>query len=482
MASKLAKAATLLCRNGLRQPQIHVTTCLGSQWSNKRHTATYPQTLLNVPETRVTTLGNGLRVASEDSGIPTCTVGLWIDAGSRYETEKTNGVAHFLEHMIFKGTKNRTQMELELEIENMGAHLNAYTSREQTVYYAKAFANDLPKAVEILADIVQNSTLGETEINRERGVILREMEEVETNLQEVIFDHLHATAYQGTALGRTILGPTENIKSITKEDLLDYISTHYKGPRIVLSAAGGVDHDHLVDLAHQNLGNLGTEYENEIPLLPPCRFTGSEIRVRDDAMPLAHVAIAVESVGWAHPDTIPLMVANTMIGTWDRSHGGGTNVASKLASVCTEGNLCHSFQSFNTCYNDTGLWGMYFISDRTTIEDMMFYLQKEWMRLCTSVTESEVERAKNLLKTNMLLQLDGSTPICEDIGRQMLCYDRRIPLPELDARINAISAKTIRDVCTRYIYDKCPAVAGVGPIEQLPDYNRVRGGMYWVRF
>ncbi len=139
-------------------------------------------------------------------------MGIWIDAGSRFESEKTNGTAHFLEHMAFKGTSRRSQTDLELEVENMGAHLNAYTSREQTVYYAKAFSKDLPKAVDILSDILQNSTLGEAEIERERGVILREMQEVETNLQEVVFDHLHSTAYQGTPLGRTILGPSENIK------------------------------------------------------------------------------------------------------------------------------------------------------------------------------------------------------------------------------------------------------------------------------
>ncbi|RXM32307.1 Mitochondrial-processing peptidase subunit beta [Acipenser ruthenus] len=394
------------------------------------------QVVLNVPETKVTPLENGLRVASEDSGLTTCTVGLWIDAGSRYENEKNNGTAHFLEHMAFKGTKKRSQLDLELEIENMGAHLNAYTSREQTVYYAKAFSKDLPRAVEILADIVQNSTLGEAEIERERGVILREMQEVETNLQEVVFDYLHATAYQATALGRTILGPTENIKSINRNDLVEYITTHYKGPRIVLAAAGGVSHNQLIDLAKYHFGNLPSTYKGDAPAMPPCRFTGSEIRVRDDKMPLAHIAIAIEAVGWSHPDTIPLMVANTLIGNWDRSFGGGVNLSSKLAQMTCQGNLCHSFQSFNTCYTDTGLWGLYMV----------------W-----------------------------STPICEDIGRQMLCYSRRIPLPELEARIDAIDAKTIKDVCTRYIYDKCPAVAAVGPIEQLPDYNRIRSGMYWLR-
>ncbi|KAL2102465.1 hypothetical protein ACEWY4_001633 [Coilia grayii] len=435
---------------------------------------------LNVPETKVTALENGLRVASENSGLPTCTVGLWIDAGSRYENARNNGTAHFLEHMAFKGTRKRSQLDLELEIENMGAHLNAYTSREQTVYYAKAFSKDLPRAVEILADIIQNSTLGEAEIERERGVILREMQEVETNLQEVVFDYLHATAYQETALGRTILGPTENIKTINRGDLVEYITTHYKGPRIVLAAAGGVNHNELIDLAKFHFGKL-VAAEREAPALPPCKFTGSEIRVRDDKMPLAHIAIAVEAVGWSHPDTIPLMVANTLLGNWDRSFGGGVNLSSKLAQKACQGSLCHSFQSFNTCYTDTGLWGLYMVCEPGTVHDMMYHTQQEWMFLCTAVSETEVDRAKNLLKTNMLLHLDGSTPICEDIGRQMLCYNRRIPLHELEARIDAITADTIKDVCTKYIYNKAPAIAAVGPIEQLPEYNRIRSGMYWLR-
>merc|ERR1711893_12417 len=443
--------------------------------------ATYAQTLVNVPETRVTRLPSGLRVASEDSGLPTATVGIWIDAGSRYENEKNNGVAHFLEHMAFKGTSKRSQTDLELEIENMGAHLNAYTSREQTVYYAKCFSHDIERAVEILADIIQNSTLGEQEIERERSVILREMQEVETNLQEVVFDHLHATAYQGTALGRTILGPTENIKTINRQDLVQYISNHYKGPRMVLSGAGGVEHERLTDLAQKYFGNLDGQVQGEVPLIQPARFTGSEIRVHDDDMPLAHIAIAVEGAGWDSPDNIPLLVANTLIGSWDRSHGGGANLSSNLASACAQSNLAHSFQSFNTCYTDTGLWGIYFVCEKKTVEDTLFNIQGEWMRLCSNVTEFEVQRAKNLLRTNMLLMLDGSTPVCEDIGRQMLCYGRRIPLPELEQRIEAVNAKVVREVCTRYIYDKCPAVAGVGPIEQLPDYNRVRSSMYWLR-
>lgn len=442
----------------------------------------YEEALLNVPETRVTTLANGLRVASEDYGLPTSTVGVWIDAGSRFECEKTNGTAHFLEHMAFKGTKKRSQVDLELEVENMGAHLNAYTSREQTVYYAKSFSKDLGKSVEILSDILQNSTLGENEIERERGVILREMQEVENNLQEVVFDHLHSVAFQGTPLGRTILGPTENIKSITAKDLRNYINTHYKAPRMVLAAAGGVNHDELVKFAEQHFGGLKANYEGEVPIVNPCRFTGSEIRVRDDDMRLAHVAIAVEGSSWKDADTIPLMVASTIIGSWDRSMASGGNIGSKLGQNASQHNLCHSFQAFNTCYADTGLWGCYFVTDKLKIDDFMIFMHDEWMRLCTSVTEFEVQRAKNLLRTNMLLQLDGSTPICEDIGRQLLVYNRRMPIHELEERIDAVNANVVRSVCMKYIYDKDPAIAGVGPVEQLPDYVRTRSRMWWAKF
>lgn len=238
--------------------------------------------------------------------------------------------------MAFKGTAKRSQTDLELEVENMGAHLNAYTSREQTVFYAKCLSKDVPKAVEVLSDIIQNSKLGESEIERERSVILREMQEVESNLQEVVFDHLHATAYQGTPLGNTILGPTKNIKSITRQDLKDYIDTHYHTPRIVLSAAGGVKHNELVNLAQKELGKLKNTFDGKPPILEPCRFTGSEVRVRDDSLPLAHIAIAVEGCGWSDQDNVPLMVANTLIGSWDRSQGGGVNNASTLARASAE--------------------------------------------------------------------------------------------------------------------------------------------------
>jgi len=152
-----------------------------------------------------------------------------------------------------------------------------------------------------------------------------------------------------------------------------------------------------------------------------------------------------------------------------------------MAQFCAHENLAISFQSFNTCYKDTGLWGIYFVTTDDKIDEFLWQLQMFWMKLCNNVTDAEVTRAKNLLKTNMLLQLDGSTPICEDIGRQMLCYGRRIPLPELEARLDAIDVKTVKQVCQRYIYDRCPSVVGVGPVETMADYNRIRSRMYSMK-
>ncbi|XP_030062063.1 cytochrome b-c1 complex subunit 1, mitochondrial [Microcaecilia unicolor] len=478
--------AASVCRTGgAAVTKALFRTCspalLGLQRS--RTAASYAQALHNIPETQVSKLENGLHIASEDSGHATCTVGVWIGAGSRYETEKNNGTAYFLEHLTFKGTKKRPQAVLEQEVASLGAHLNAYTSREQTAIYMKAQSKDLPKAVEILADVVQNCSLEDSQIEEERQVILREMEEIDSCLEDVVFDYLHATAYQGTPLGRSVLGTTANIKSLNRAALLEYINGHYKAPRMVLAAAGGVGHKELHDLAQRHFAGLSFEYEADtVPVLAPCRFTGSEIRVRDDSLPLAHIAIAVEGPSFTSPDKVAVLVANSIIGNYDRTYGGDKNLSSRVARSAAQYKMCESFQTFSTCYSDTGLLGIHFVTDKHNIEDMLHLSQGEWMRLCTSVTESEVNRAKNILKTALAGQLDGTTPVCEDIGRHILNYGHRIPLEELDAQIDAVDATRVKEVCTKYFYDRCPAVAGVGPIEQLPDYNRLRSAMYWLRF
>ncbi|KAJ2058044.1 Mitochondrial-processing peptidase subunit beta [Coemansia aciculifera] len=436
--------------------------------------------------TQITTLPNGFTVASETNpSVKTATVGVWVNSGSRSETNKDNGSAHFLEHMAFKGTSARSQHDIELLIENMGAHLNAYTSREQTVYYAKAFEKDVPQAVEVLSDILQNSKLNETAIERERDVILREQEEVEKIMEEVVFDHLHATAFQNSPLGYTILGPRENILSITKADLEQYISRNYTADRMVLVGAGGVNHDDLVKLAEKHFGSVKTS-STPVALATrkdaPPRFWGSDLRVRNDDIPQAHIALAVEGVGWTHPDYFSMLTLQSLIGNWDRSLGAPNNVSSRLSQVVSKNNLANSFMSFNTSYHDTGLWGIYLNSDNVTnLDDLVHFTLKEWARLSTSVTEAEVERAKQQLKASLLLNLDGTTAVAEDIGRQILTHGKRMEPAEVAAAVDAIDATAVRKVAYERLWDQEVAAVGVGSIQGMPDYMRIRSGMSWMR-
>jgi len=421
-----------------------------------------------------------MRVATEETPGETATVGVWIDAGSVHENEKENGVAHFLEHMAFKGTNKRGREALEKEIENMGGQLNAYTSREQTVYFAKVFKNDAPRAIEILSDILQNSTYSKEAVESEKGVILRELEEVNKNYHELVMDYLHGAAFQGTSLGRTILGPVENIKSITRDDLVKYVQKYYRGPRMVLSAAGAVKHEEIAAAAQKNFTQLGSEAIVEAR--PKASFIGSAALQRDDTMHEAHIALAVESVGWTSPDYYTFLLIQTLIGAWDRNIGGGRNISSKLGELIATEHLAHSMSAFNTCFADTGIFGVYTVAGPDTLEDLVCEVFKEFVRISRNVTPSEIERAKAKLKAAVLMQLDGTTPVAEDIGRQMLVYGRRLTPAEIFLRIDSITTADVMRVARRHFEDVSPAVAAVGPLYLFPDYNNIRDWTYWRRY
>merc|ERR1711990_715502 len=439
--------------------------------------------------TEVSTLSNGLRVASENTGGETATVGVWIDAGSSFETDDDNGSAHFLEHMAFKGTNKRSQYQLEKEIEDLGGHLNAYTSREQTVYYAKVLKKDVAQAADILGDILQNSLLDPNAIERERSVILREMEEVMSMREEVIFDELHATAYQGTSLGRTILGPEENIMSLTRDDLDKYIKTHYTAPRMVIAGSGAITHEQLCDISNKAFSGLPSTPASELSLVREHAFTGSDARFENADMTENHFASAFETVGWCHPDSIVFMVMQSLMGSWDRTSGAGKNISSSLCKEIAREECGHSVMTFNTTYSTTGLFGVYGVAEHKDVEDYLYIALNECVRLVHKVSDWEVERAKNQLKTTLMMQLDGTSAVCEDIGRQVLTYGRRLPTAELFARIDSVDAAAVNRCASTYINDHDLAFVNMGPKDDpkayprkvVPDYNWLRRRTYSLR-
>lgn len=489
VARKRCQLQQLVCRAyGQAAPVVPIDENPFLRFSNPFPVAIDHSSLVSaLPETQVTTLPNGLRVASEK--IPfaeTATVGIWINSGSRFESDENNGTAHFLEHILFKGTKKRSVKELEVEIENMGGALNAYTGREQTCYFAKVQGKDVNKAVDILSDILLNSNLDEKAIIRERDVILREMEEVNKQNSEVVFDHLHATAFQYSPLGRTILGPVDNIKKISRQDLVDYMKKHYRGPRMVLSAAGAVDHDELVKLASQALGGIADEDPTtsvkSLIAKEPSTFTGSDVRDRRPDATECCYAVAWKGASWKDPDSIPLMVMQTMLGGWDRNSTVGKHSSSLLTQMVAQDHLADAYMAFNTNYHDTGLFGVYAVTDRDRCEDLAWAIMTEVTKLCYEVAESDVARAKNQLKASLLFNQDNTQHVAESIGRELLVYGRRIPKAELFARIDAVDAATVRAVADRFLYDQDIAIAAVGDTQFLHDYNWFRRRTYWLRY
>lgn len=453
-------------------------------WSRRAGSAVLQRTrqiagaALQQPPTQVTTLPTGLRVASQWTPDETLTVGVWIDAGSRFETKENNGTAHFLEHMAFKGTARRSRIQLEQEIENMGGHLNAYTSREQTVYYAKCFKDDLRQGVDILADILQNSTLDKGLIDFERGVILREMEEVEKTVEEVIFDRLHLTAFHDSPLGYTILGPVENIQSITREQLRTYIRTNYTADRMVVAAAGPMDHKELVELSAELFGGFPSKRSTEVRTEVRPDFCGAELLYKaEEPGTLAHFAVGYEGVPWAHPDSLTFMTIQSIIGNYRRGEGlVPAELSSSRLTTSIAQNLggVESFAAFNTCYKDTGLFGFYAQCEEAGVAGCMDELLYGVSGLAYNVTDEDVERGKRALKAVLFGSLDSTTAVAEDIGRQLLVYGRRIPTNELLLRLDIIDAAEVRRVARERLCNADIAVTALGSLGDLPPLEELR--------
>lgn len=245
---------------------------------------------------------------------------------------------------------------------------------------------------------------------------------------------------------------------------------------MVLVGSGAVNHEELVKLAERYFGNIKSG-SRESKIIKPT-FVGSEVRARYDNHPTAHMALAVEGVSWDSPDYWPLLVAQSITGSWDRTTGSAAHSASKLAQEISKHNLANSFMSFNTSYSDTGLFGTYLVSENLEhLDDLMHFVLQEWHRLSINVTPAQVFRAKNQLKSALLLTLDGSTPIAEEIGRHVLVYGRRLSPWEIDGLIESVTPEQVMQAAKTFIYDREVAVVGYGPVEGMQDYNRVRSAM-----
>jgi predicted Zn-dependent peptidase len=408
-------------------------------------------------EPRLTTLPNGLRIVTEAMpGLASTAVGIWVAAGARHEREDQNGIAHFLEHMAFKGTARRTALRIAEEIEDVGGYINAYTSREATAYYARVLAEDVPVAVDMIADIVLNSTFEPREIEVERGVILQEIGQSLDTPDDVIFDWLQEAAYPAQPIGRSILGMTDGVRGFTRADLRSFVAEHYAPGQMILSASGAVDHDAIVRLAEGLFGGLPARAGNTTP--PARFFTGERRELRD--LEQAHIALAFEAPGYRDADYHASQIFSSALGG-----GMSSRLFQKLRE---ERGLCYTIFAQAGAYADTGTLTIYAGTGMEDMADLATLTIDEIRRAADDMSETELARARTQMKAGLLMGLESPSSRAERNARLIQIWGRVPTLAETVAQIDAVALPDLRRIGAGLVQGRGAALALYGPIEGAP--------------
>jgi len=408
------------------------------------------------------TLANGLRIVTDPiDTVATVSIGLWVDVGTRHESAKVNGVAHFLEHMAFKGTKRRSALAIAEEIEAVGGHLNAYTSRESTAYYAKVLKEDVGLALDILADILQHSTFEPNELERERMVILQEIGQTHDTPDDIVFDYFQECAYPDQAMGRPVLGSPEIIKQISRKSVVSYLKDHYGASRMVLSAAGNLDHDAIVALADKLLSGLPAELAVSTE---PARYVGGEHRQSRDLEQL-HLVLGFPGLPLDHPDYYAAAVLST-------AFGGG--MSSRLfQEVREKRGLVYAISSFAHSYRDGGLFGIYAGTGEEEAAELLPVLCEETTKLDKGFAPVELARAKAQMKAGLLMSLESTSARCEQMAQHMLIHGTPFDPDDLVRRVDAVDDAAIARVVAGW-RGGSPTLVALGPVGRLEDFARLQ--------
>ncbi len=412
---------------------------------------------------RLTTLPNGLRIITEAMpGLASASIGVWVLAGGRHEAAAQNGIAHFLEHMAFKGTDTRSALQIAEAIEDVGGYINAYTSREMTAYYARVLGADVGLALDVISDIVLNPVFDAREIEVERHVILQEIGQALDTPDDIIFDWLQEAAYPDQAMGRTILGPAENVAGFGREDLARFVAEHYGPDQMILSAAGAVDHDAIVKQAEAIFGRLRPVGEKAVQL---ARWQGRERREIKD-LEQVHFALAFEGPGYRDADLYTAQVYSTAL-------GGG--MSSRLfQKIREERGLCYSIFAQAGAYDDTGMITIYAGTSGEEVADLCGLTIDELKRAADDMTEAEVARARAQMKAGMLMGLESPSSRAERMARNLAIWGRVPGLDEVSGLIDAVSVAAVRDYAGRMLTQDRTALALYGPADLAPDLAALR--------
>lgn len=406
---------------------------------------------------RIDVLDNGMRVASEN--VPhahSAAFAVAVNVGARHESDDEQGISHLIEHMAFKGTQRMNARQIAEAFDMMGGDINAYTSHEHTVYYAKVLKEYADDALALLCEIVADPALAEDELARERDVILQEIAMHTDTPDSVAFDLFQESVFKDQPLGRSILGTKESVNSHTRARLQDYIRKHYQASRLVVTAAGAVDHARVMRITEHAFAKL--PLAETLAPLTNAHYVGAT-RIEHKALEQVQLLMGFDACASSHADYMALQVFTTML-------GGG--MSSRLfQEVREKRGLAYSVSSFMTGYQDAGVIGIYAGCAREQVEELIGALHEVLASMRELPSDDELLRAKNQMKAGIVMTRESTSSIAEWMARHLHVYGRYRAADELLAEIDAITAQQMVDMAARYVQGKVPTLTIYGPVKGL---------------
>ena len=416
---------------------------------------------MNVESTR---LACGLTVVTQNMPhVESVALGTWIKAGSRNETENEHGIAHLLEHMAFKGTRRRGARDIAEQIENVGGEINAATSTETTSYYAYVLKNDMPLAVDILADILTSSTFDEKELEREKHVILQEIGAANDTPDDHVFDRFSELAFRDQPIGRPILGTPQKVKSFTSQDIRGYMGRNYSTDRMFVVAVGAVDHDRFAAHVEKGFSDLPARPSSPT-VLEPARYTGGESREDRDLMD-AQVLLGFEGRAYHMRDFYCSQILANIL-------GGG--MSSRLFQEVREiRGLCYSVHAFHWGFSDSGLFGIHAATGGENLPELLPVIIDELRKSSDRIGQEEIDRSRAQIRAQLLMGQESPAARAGQIARQMLLYGRPISNREMMDRLEGITAERLTDLSGRLFFGTPPTLSAIGPVDRLAPMQEI---------
>ena len=403
------------------------------------------------------TLDNGIPVVIETmKDTHSVCIGIWVKVGARNEPVKKNGIAHFLEHMFFKGTMKRSSRDIAVEVDSLGGELNAFTSREYTTFYVKVLDEHMEKAIELLTDIFLNSVFPEDEIEKEKGIIFEEIKLLEDSPEEYIHDLFNKNIWGESGLGQSVLGKKETIETFTKGDLLNHIEKYYGTKDIIIACSGNFKEETLIESLNLSIGTIK---RNSTPKKEPRPEFKSKLTVIHKRLSETHLCLGFKGIPQGSKDRYSMHLLNTIL-------GGG--ISSRLFQEIREKRgFTYSIYSFNASYFDTGVWAVYAGTDRKRVSEVINLIIEQIRGLSNSLTPHELQKAKNQLKGNLILALESTNSKMINIAKQEIYYGKYFSPEDIIKAVESVTLDELKELSQRLVGNNPFALIVYGPVKKL---------------